>query len=105
MHLSGDESDGAPANLAHGCRSCNALLGAAFKKLGSKIRTRQYNPAPKGRGVPTFEQYLWGVVHHSRGAQDEGGRIIHATPRHKRIEYARRIYALRRERGEFDVPF
>ncbi len=97
LHLSGDESDGAKKNLAYGCRSCNQKLSAAWERAGSKVRTRQYNPA---KGVPTFRQYAWGVAHHSRGAHDEGGAIIHATPRHKRIEYARRIAKMRAERQD-----
>lgn len=104
MHLDGDESNGEPRNLAWGCRSCNTSLGLAFKRMGSKNRTRQYNPEGKHK-PPTFQQWAWGVSHHVRGAHDEGGRIIHATPRHLRIEYNRRIWDLRRERGEFEVPF
>ena len=102
MHLTGNESHGEPANLAYGCRSCNAKLAAAFKKIGAGRPTNQYNPAS---GVPTFEQYAWAVSngnrkHWERGAgwvkgeKDEFGAIIHATPKHKRIEYARRIAAL-----------
>jgi len=87
MHLSGDESDGAAKNLAYGCRSCNQRLAAQWKRLGSPVRTRQYNPST----VPTFKQYARAVSIHERGAHDEGGAIIHATPRSKRIEYARRI--------------
>jgi hypothetical protein len=102
MHLSGDESDGERKNLAYGCRSCNGKLAAAFKAIGSKVRTRQYNPS--GAAVPTFQQYSWGVANHTRGAHDEGGAIIHATPRKKRIEYARRIAETRRERSDA-VPF
>jgi hypothetical protein len=41
MHLSGDESDGEPKNLGYGCRRCNAALAAGFKRIGSKVRTRQ----------------------------------------------------------------
>jgi hypothetical protein len=102
MHLSGDESDGASKNLAYGCRSCNAKLGAAFKRVGSKVRTRQYNPTASG--IPTFEQYAWAVAHHTREAHDEGGAVIHGTPRHKRIQYAKRIAEIKSgRRGE--VPF
>jgi hypothetical protein len=101
MHLSGDESDGDRKNLAYGCRSCNGKLSAAWQRLGSPIRTRQYNPSS---GVPSFQQYAWAVSNHERGAHDEGGAIIHATPRSKRIEYARRIAEIKaRKRGE--VPF
>src|ERR1039458_5595549 len=70
MHLSGDESDGASKNLAYGCRRCNAALAAGFKRIGSKVRTRQYNPS---QGVPTFGQYVWAVKHHESHAHDEGG--------------------------------
>jgi hypothetical protein len=101
MHLSGDESDGARKNLAYGCRSCNGKLAAAWKRAGSPVRTRQYNPSS---GVPSFQQYAWAVANHERGAHDEGGAIIHATPRSKRIEYAKRIAASRSERRD-SVPF
>ena len=89
MHLTGNESHGERANLAYGCRSCNGKLAAAFKRVGAGRPTNQYNPAKSG--VPTFEQYMWAVSNHSRGAHDAGGAVIHATPKHKRIEYARRI--------------
>jgi hypothetical protein len=89
MHLTGNESHGEPANLAYGCRSCNGKLAAAFKRIGAGKPTNQYNPSKSG--VPTFEQYMWAVSNHSRGAHDAGGAVIHATPKHKRIEYARRI--------------
>lgn len=104
MHLSGDESDGDKKNLAYGCRSCNGNLAAAFKRIGSKVRTVQYNV---GHGSPTFEQYVWAVKHHEREAHDEGGAIIHATPKHKRIEYARRIADEKRSRygSREEVPF
>jgi hypothetical protein len=105
MHLDGDESHGEPKNLAWGCRSCNQRLSHAFKRIGAGKRTKQYNPS---QGIPTFGQYAWAVSQHSRGAHDEGGAIIHATPRHKRIEYAERIADLKRKRGSFrtsEVPF
>jgi len=89
MHLDGDESHGEPANLAYGCRSCNGLLSAAFKRAGIGRPTNQYNPAKAG--APTFEQYMWAVTHHTRTEHDEGGAVIHATPKHLRIKYAQRI--------------
>ena len=95
MHLDGNESHGEKENLAYGCRSCNGKLAAAFKSIGAGVPTRQYNPA-KG-AIPTFEQYAWAVSqggpqgrNHS-GAHDEAGAIIHATPKYKRIEYAKQI--------------
>ena len=89
MHLTGNEDHGERENLAYGCRSCNGKLAAAYKTLNLGKPTNQYNPAKSG--VPTFEQYMWAVSNHSRGAHDAGGAVIHATPKHKRIEYARRI--------------
>ena len=100
MHLDGNESHGEKENLAYGCRSCNGKLAAGFRRIGAGVPTRQYNP--KKSAIPTFDQYRWAVSHHSRGAHDEGGAIIHATPRHKRIEYAQRIanfLATRRAEG------
>lgn len=89
-----DHIDGVPdhttrANLQWLCKSCNTAKGAAFAKAGRGRLTNQYNPA--AGGVPTFEQYMWAVSNHTRGEHDEGGAVIHATPLHKRIEYARRI--------------
>ena len=92
MHLSGDESHGEKQNLAWGCRSCNGKLSAAWKRAGSKVRTKQFNPAS---GVPSFQQYAWAVSNHTRGAHDEGGAVIHATPKAKRIEYAGRIAGIK----------
>lgn len=89
MHLTGNEAHGEKQNLAYGCRSCNAALGAAFKKIGAGKPTNQYNPAKQG--YPTFEQYMWAVSNHTRGEHDAGGAVIHATPKHKRVEYARRV--------------
>ncbi len=90
MHLSGNESDGEPANLAYGCKSCNGKLGAAFKRIGAGKPTNQYNPST---GVPTYEQYKWAVRNHTKKEHDEGGAVIHATPKHKRVQYAKMIAA------------
>jgi hypothetical protein len=59
-------------------------------------------------GVPTFGQYAFAVSQHTRGAHDEGGKVIHATPKSKRREYAGKIADLKRERGtgrSSEVPF
>jgi hypothetical protein len=97
MHLDGNENHGEPANLAHGCRSCNGKLAAAFKRIGAGVPTNQYNPA-KG-GVPTFAQYCWAVTQQQHsGEHGEAGAVIHATPRSKRIDYARRIADMKSSR-------
>src|SRR5271157_2699641 len=97
MHLDGNESNGEPQNLAYGCRSCNQKLSAAFKRIGAGVPTNQYNPS-KG-GIPTFGQYAWAVTQQQHsGEHGEAGAVIHATPRSKRIEYARRIADLKSSR-------
>jgi len=58
------------------------------------------NPKP-----PTYAQYAHGVSIHQRGAHDEGGAIIHATPAALRSQYARKIAATKRRRGAEEVPF
>ena len=47
------------------------------------------------------------MKHHQKGEHDEGGKVIHATPRHKRVEYNQRIWddGLRQARGRDEVPF
>ena len=97
MHLDGFESHGEAKNLAWGCRSCNQILSHGFKRAGAGKRTAQYNPS---KGVPTFKQYAWAVSNqrHS-GEHGEPGAVIHATPKAKRVEYARRIAGLKSEHG------
>ncbi len=108
MHLDGNESHGEKENLAYGCRSCNGKLAAAFKRIGAGKLTRQYNPAS---GYPTFQQYAWAVssgardyypnsTRHASGVKDEAGAIIHATPKHLRIEYAQRIASAKRRKAQ-----
>ena len=90
MHLSGNESDGDKKNLAYGCRSCNGKLAAAFKRIGAGVKTKQYNPA--AGGVPSLAQYMWAVSQQNHsGEHGEAGAIIHATPKSKRVEYAKAI--------------
>ena len=103
MHLDGNESNGDKRNLAYGCRSCNVILANAFRSFGGGVKTRQYNPAK--HEIPTFAQYGWAVANQKHsGEHGEAGAIIHATPKHKRIEYARRIASMKRQRRE-EVPF
>src|SRR5271157_426742 len=97
MHLDGNESNGEPQNLAYGCRSCNQKLSAAFKRIGAGVPTNQYNPS-KG-GIPTFGQYARAVTQQQHsGEHGEAGAVIHATPKSKRVEYARRIADLKASR-------
>jgi len=104
-HLDGNEDNSAPRNLAWACRACNTKIGVAHKKAGKGKRTRQFNPSGP---IPTYGQYLRAVSLYVRGAHDEGGAIIHATPPAKRSEYARMIAAEKRKRGTHrrsEIPF
>jgi len=93
-HRNGDESDGSPENLRWLCKSCNTRLGLAMAREGRGQRTRQYNP-----GAYTLAQYTQAVLDHTRGAHDAGGKIIHATPKEKRRDFAAEIWQRRRARG------
>lgn len=69
----------------------------AAKRLEFSARTAKNPP-------PTFEQYVYGLKHHTEKAHDEGGKIIHATPPALRSQYAAKIAEIKRaRRGE--VPF
>jgi hypothetical protein len=59
------------------------------------------NPDAK---TPTYAQYARAVSIHQRGAFDEGGRVIHATPPNVRSQYARRFAAGKRKHRA-EVPF
>jgi hypothetical protein len=45
----------------------------------------------KNPGATNLAQYVQAAVDHTRGAHDEGGRVIHETPKSKRKEFAREI--------------
>jgi hypothetical protein len=72
-------------------------------RFAAELR-RKVNPT-----VPTFSQYAWAVSQgtggrNSSGEHDEAGAVIHATPKAKRREYARRLASSRRQRRDV-VPF
>ncbi len=57
---------------------------------------------PKDRsnpGAKTLGEYLNAVLQHTRGAHDEGGRIIHETSKSKRQEFGSEIWARRKSHG------
>ena len=56
-------------------------------------------PPRRNNPEPSYEQYLWAVSNHTRGAHDEGGAVIHATGKEARREYARQIAEARRRHG------
>jgi hypothetical protein len=94
-HVDGNESNGRKSNLRWLCRSCNTTLGAEMARSGQGRRTVQYNP----QGAQTLGEYINAVLQHTRGAHDEAGRLIHATPKWKRQEYASEIWSARKAHG------
>ena len=99
------EKSGSPFKAARTVRST-----PVHRRYGYLDRMMRANPK-----VPTFEQYAYAVsTHQGReyipgrgftvGAHDEGGAIIHATPKAKRREYAAKIADRKRGRRE-EVPF
>ena len=101
-HVDGDESNGRKSNLRWLCRSCNTTLGAEMAKTGEGRRTVQYNPA--SGGAQTLGEYMQAVLQHTRGAHDEGGKIIHATPKARRKKFASEIWRTRSARSGAGAP-
>jgi hypothetical protein len=121
-HKNGNESDTHAGNLNLLCKSCNGKEAARHKAAGQGRRTAQYNPKKKAKkkqakpNVPTYGQYGYAVSIHDKKshAHDEGGAIIHATPKALRRQYAREMASTKRWRGTAttrrktsldDVPF
>lgn len=87
-------------------RMMQATKPATRAKHAGALRKgyRSKNPGAPASG-PTFAQYAYAVSIHQKGAHDEGGAIIHATPKDKRSEYARRLAAGRKRKEREEVPF
>lgn len=99
-HRDGNEYNDRPGNIRWLCWSCNMRRGHEHSKRGGKP-VNIWNPdmAKNVEGAKTLGAYVAAIMKHSPGAHDEGGAILHATPAHKRSEFAREIWALRREHG------
>jgi len=114
-HISGDESDGKPDNLAPACHACNTAKGLLFARLGIGRRTRQYNP--RSGGAHNLAQWLMAVMSikgEGPWTVQQGVDMIRATPPADRSAYAAEIWRRRRARGtagrarpvpEDEIPF
>jgi len=97
-----------------GCRSCNQILSHGFKRAGrgsarrntTRPLARRLSSNTPGRcrkgGGSHHGPYLGGGKF-APGAHDAAGAVIHATPKAKRVEYARRIAGLKGEHGTAGV--
>lgn len=99
-HLSGDESDGSPANLFWACKSCNGKVGHLMRRAGLGKLTNQYNP---GRASGSKRQILdayGAAIKVMRGVWPgdvaKAVSTIRSTPRELRSEYTSRTWSTRR---------
>jgi hypothetical protein len=111
-HIDGREENTAASNLEWCCKSCNAAMGAAYKKLGIGRRVKQYNP----EGAKTVSQWVAAVTSvcprdgrygPARGCAragsvmpvDEAVAVIRATPQAARRRFAGLIAGAKKGRG------
>jgi hypothetical protein len=88
-----------PENTRRMMANLSKLAQQAAKRGDSKtfnrhLRTLKMLEAEarkKNPGATNLAQYVQAAVDHTRGAHDEGGRVIHETPKSKRKEFAREI--------------
>jgi hypothetical protein len=86
-------------NASKAVETLLATPPASRVEFGERIHQAN-NPE---RTSPTYAQYAYAVSIHTRGAHDEGGVIIHATPPAIRSRYARQIASGKKQKSE--VPF
>lgn len=104
-HLDGHEENNGPDNLVWTCRSCNGKMGVQFKRARLGRRTRQYNPAAKPVGRPAESMGQWALAVQSMKGESDAMTVaaavemIRATTAAARSAFARKIWALRRQRG------
>lgn len=88
-HVTGDESDGSPANLIYLCRSCNTTKGIIQARNRIGVRTRQYNG-----GIPSLKRFkAAAAVLLGKGPGDvgEATELVRVTPPGRRAQYAAEI--------------
>ena len=117
-HIDGREANGAPANLAYSCRSCNGAKSYVFKLAGIGKRTAQFNPHKPTGGVKSLAQWVWASstvrIPKKEGRPRVKGDEVHRaailisdTPFSRRAEFARRVWEAREAHGTAreEVPF
>jgi hypothetical protein len=108
--VGGLEENTASENLFRTCRNCNVRSALALKRAGIGRRTHQFNPA--AAGARSLGQWLTAVTcmkgESTAMSVPDAVAMIRATPPARRSEFARQIWALRREHGTDrpdEVPF
>ena len=70
-----------------GALSLHRTLESARRNVRRILAKR----SKRNPGATNLAQYVQAAVDHTRGAHDEGGRVLHETPKSKRREFAREI--------------
>ncbi|HEV2380872.1 MAG TPA: HNH endonuclease [Terriglobia bacterium] len=100
-HIDGHEEHTEAANLAWACRSCNVRAAITMARDGLGRRTVQFNPA--SQGALSLAQWLTAVRSMKGEISDmdtnAAVELIHATPPHRRSEFAQQIWEIRRRHG------
>jgi hypothetical protein len=74
------------------CKTCGVYHGDPCPRCGGRgFHKPKCSTLRKNPGAVNLAQYVQAAVDHSRGAHDEGGKVIHETPKAKRREFAREI--------------
>jgi len=101
-HIDGREENDQPHNLTWACNSCNVKIANTLRNARLGTTTRQYNPKrPIRISAPSLGAYLSSIAI-TKGEQPgnvaAAVRTLQATPHAKRVEFAKRIWDIRRER-------
>lgn len=116
-HISGNEADLAPENLAYACVPCNTSKGIFFARVGIGRLTHQYNP--RGKGITSLGQWIQAVGAITPRVRRKGRalstemdtatalQLIRETPHSRRSRFGRELWELRRKKGtdKTGVPF
>lgn len=76
--------------IAGDAKAATLLIHQTPQKKRQEFAERIEREAAKNP-PPTFGQYVHAAAMHQRGRKDEGGKVIHATPKALRSQYARKI--------------
>jgi hypothetical protein len=110
-HITGDEDDGAPADLMWACKSCNSSIAVVMKNAGVGKRTRQFNPGGSKRS--RLDAYGAAIKVMRGEFEGDVGRaigVIRSTPPSLRSEFTSRTWPVRRSiygpsGRQSDLPF
>lgn len=96
-HVSGNETDGSPANLMWACKRCNARIAHVMKRARLGKRTRQYNPSRAGKAqMEAYAAAIKVMRGDWPGDVSKAVQTIYDTPAEVRSAYTSRTWRTRR---------